>query len=178
MFKEEFRKSVEKLQEELQVLQISRANPQIIENIQVAAYNATMQVQELATILTPNPQTLLVQPWDKSNLAAIEIALRKNEQHFNVVVDRDAIRIAFPQLTEERRKELVKIMRQKVEQARISIRQKREEELKKIKEMQKEGQISEDDYWRQEKEIQRAVDEVNKEMETISTAREKEIMTI
>lgn len=178
MDKEQFKQIIHRLKEDMQLMRTSRANPAMVENISVQAYNATMTLQELASIHTPEPQLLVIQPWDKSLLKPIETALQESDLHLNPVVDSDLIRIAFPPLTEEKRKELVKQMHEKTEDSRIAIRKVREHILKELKAQEKNGEISEDEFFREEKMIQQLVNEYNEKIEQLSTSKEKELMTI
>lgn len=175
---DQFNDVLQNIREEMHSLHANRPTPALVENVSVNAYNSAMRLQELASISTPEPQLLLIQPWDSSLVKAIETALRENERKFDPVVDGHAIRISFPPLTEEKRKELVKLMNEKVESARVAIRKVREDILKNIKEQEKNGEISEDDYFRQEKEVQQVVDKHNATIKEMADAKEKELMTV
>lgn len=163
---------------ELQHVRTGRAMPAMVENIAVAVYGSMMRVQELAAINAPEAQTLVIQPWDVSTVKAIETALRESDYHFNPVVDGQILRLHFPPLTEEKRREMVKIVNQKAEDARISIRKIREEQMKKAKDAQKASDISEDELFRFEKEMQTAVDQYNAQIKLKCEGKEKELMTI
>ncbi|MFH1426661.1 MAG: ribosome recycling factor [Candidatus Kerfeldbacteria bacterium] len=178
MFEEKANKAIENLKTELAGLRTSQATPTLVERITVDAYGSPMQLQELASISAPEPQLLVVQPWDKNQMKAIESALSDSDLGINPVVDGEIIRIAFPPLTEEKRTEMVKVMNDKVEDARIAVRKIREEHLKNLKKLQKDGDLSEDDYFRQEKEVQDTVDSVNNTIKEVAEAKEKELMTV
>lgn len=178
MEKEQFEQILQHTKEELQAMHTGRANPALIEEVKVQAYGSTMTVQELGSILVPEPQQLLIQPWDKTVIKDIEKALRESDLHLNPVVDSDSIRITFPQLTEEKRKELVKFMHEKIEEARIAVRKVREQLLKDMKAQEKAGEISEDEFFRQEKGVQQIVDAYNTKLEELSSTKEKELMTV
>lgn len=159
-------------------MRANQASPSIIENTPVQAYESTMKLQEVASITAPEPQQLVVQPWDVTLLKDIESALREHPMDLNPVVESEVIRIAFPPLTEEKRRELVKMMGEKVEQARISVRRMREDLLKEHKEAEKAGDLSKDEYFRKEKEVQEQVDAANTEIKNIADKKEQELMTV
>ncbi|MBI2411054.1 MAG: ribosome recycling factor [Candidatus Kerfeldbacteria bacterium] len=173
-----FEQTITHLHTELNMLRTNRATPAMVEDITVLAYNTKMSLQELASITTPEAQTLAIQPWDKSLTKAIESALRESDMQLNPVVDGEMIRIFFAPLTQERRKELVKVVHEKGEEARIAIRRTREELIKNLKAQEKTGTLSEDEYFRQEKEVQKMVDTFNEKVQRLTAAKEKEIMTI
>ncbi len=173
-----FDKSFEHLRGELSSLHTGRANPGMLENIEIEAYGSKMSLQELASISSPEPQQLLIMPWDKSVVKDIESGLRASDLNLNPVVDGESIRINFPPLTEEKRQELVKIMHTKLEDARISVRKIREELIKELKESEKNGDLSEDEYFREEKEVQTRVDNVNVKIKGLGEKKEQELMTV
>lgn len=175
---QQFEEVIKHFTAELQHVRTGRAAPSLIESIPVQAYGSTMRIQELAAITAPEPQTLVIQPWDMSTVRAIETALRECDYHFNPVVDGQILRVNFPPLTEEKRRDLVKIVNHKAEEARISVRKVREEQLKEAKEAEKNGDISEDVLHRFEKDIQAATDDANAKIKTKVEVKEKELMTI
>lgn len=177
MEKERFQKVTDKLQEELSAMRTNRANPAAVEGVTVQAYQTSMNILELASVTAPEPQMLVIQPWDKSVLKAIETALR-DQTEMNPVVDGDMIRIAFPPLTEETRKELVKNMYQKVEDARIAVRKVREDVLKQLKQEEKDGNMSEDDYFRMEEDVQKTVDSFNQTIKEMGEKKEADLMKV
>lgn len=169
---------IDALTEQLTMVRANNANPSMIENIKVEAYNSTMTVQELASISVPEPQQLVVQPWDHSVLQAIETALRASDIDVSPVVDGELIRMTFAPMTEEKRVEMVKLVSEKVENARVAIRRVRENTLKEYKRLEKDGEISEDDYFTREKDVQAEVDAANAKVEEIAKAKEDSLMTI
>ncbi|OGY85923.1 MAG: ribosome recycling factor [Candidatus Kerfeldbacteria bacterium RIFOXYA2_FULL_38_24] len=173
-----FDKVINQLQEDFKTISTNHANPSMIENILVVAYDAEMKLQELATINIAEGQTLVIQPWDVSLIKNIETALRASEFKFNPVVDGKVLRIFFPPLTEEKRKEFVKIMHEKAETARIGIRKIREQILKEEKQKEKDHSISEDEYFRTEKDVQKIVEKYNATIETMMHNKEQELMTV
>lgn len=174
----QFEKALEQMHSAFSAVRTGRANPAMVENISVTAYESQMKLQELASISTPEPQTLVIQPWDGSVIQAIESALRDSELDVSPVVDGELIRISFPPLTEEKRTEFVKRIHEKAENARVAIRKTREQLLKDFKQQQKNGDISEDEYFREEKDVQATVDSYNKKIEEAVEQKEKELMTI
>lgn len=176
--KDSLDQAVEHLKVELGKIRTGRANPGLVENLLVDYYGTKTPLKQIASITTPEARLLVIQPWDKGSLVNIEAAIRESGQGFNPSNDGQVIRVTIPQLTEERRKEFVKLLNQKAEEARIAIRNIREEVLKSIQNLEKEGKISEDDRFRGKDEIQKVVDEYNKIVEDIQESKEKEIMTV
>lgn len=174
----EFEKAIEHFQFELGKLRTGRANPALIEDIKVDYYGTRTPLKQMAAISAPEPRSLMVQAWDRSVLGLIESAIRESDLGFNPVNDGVVIRINIPALTEERRRDLVKILNQKAEEARIAVRSVREETLKEIQEMEKEGMISEDDKFKSKDKIQEVVDEFNKKIEEVRAKKEQDIMTV
>lgn len=175
----EFDKALEHFHTELRSIHTNRATPSIVEDLGVDAYGSVMRLQELASITAPEPQQLVIQPWDQTLIKAIETALRDHAGlQLSPVVDGVIIRLHFPPLTEERRREIIKLVHQKAEEARISLRKTREDQLRARKAQQKTGELSEDDYFREEKTIQTEVDRVNKAIAAASEQKEAELLTI
>lgn len=175
----EFQKAIEFLGKEFSALQTGRASTALIEDIEVESYGQKGPLKHVANISVPGPQEIMIDPWDKSQLSIIEKVIRdKQELGLNPVNSGSAIRINIPPLTEERRKEIVKIVHQKAENAKVAIRQARHTAHDIIKKEQKEGEISEDDLKTFEKELQKFVDEANKEIEEHAKKKEKEVMTV
>lgn len=178
MDKSQFDHVIESTKEELAMLHTGRPTPALIENVSVEAYNSQMRLQELASISSPEPQMLMIEPWDKSIVKHIDSALRTSDLDMNPVVDGSTIRINFPPLTEEKRIQLTKVMHEKIEQGRIAVRRVREELLKGYKAQEKEGALSEDDYYRKEKEVQATVDEYNAKLKEMAEKKEGELMSV
>lgn len=174
----ELNKIIEHLNQDFSSLRTNRATPTLVENIIVDAYGTKTPLIQLAGITAPEARTLLIQPWDKSQAKAIIKAITEAKLDLQPQMDQDVIRINLPALTEDKRKELIKLMKEKLEQARITLRHLREETLKQLKKDQKDGSISEDDYFKAEKEIQKQLAETEEQINKISTQKEKEIMTI
>ncbi len=176
--KESFLKAVTHFTEEAGTLRTGRANPGIVEGLLVDYYNAKTPLIQMASISVPEPRQIVISPWDKGVLSQIEAAVRESDLGLNPVNDGSVVRITLPALTEERRRELVKTLNSRAEEARISIRTIREEAWKEIQEAEKEGLISEDDRFRGKDELQKVIDEYNGQLETIREKKEAEIMTV
>jgi ribosome recycling factor len=179
---DEFEKKAEStvafLAEELKKIRSGRATPSIVEDINVEAYGATQPVKNIGNINVADPTLLVIQPWDKSLLPNIVKAIVAENLGLNPQINGDLIRVPMPPLTEERRKEYVKLMKDKLEEARISIRNVRKEVLTTLKSDQEQGIITEDDLERYEKELQKLVDGANQDIEKKGEAKEQELMTI
>jgi len=171
-------KTVDYLKNELNSLQVGRATSALVEEIEVECYNTKMPLKQLAAINSPDPRQIIIQPWDKEIIKAIEKAIRDSKQNFSPVVDSEMIRLSIPALSEERRKELVKILKEKMEECRISIRRHREEAWKTIQVQEHDGKIGEDDKFRAKDQLQKLVDQYNEKVEEIGKRKEEEIMKI
>lgn len=174
----DFDHAIEFLQGELQSIRAGQANPAVVEDVKIEAYGSTMSLKELASISAPDSHSLVIEPWDKSMLKNIETGITASDIDVQPIVDGEIIRMNFPQLTEERRQEFVKKAHEKGESARVTIKKVREEVLKKLKQEQKDGDMSEDDYFSQEKEVQKVVDAHNASIKEMVDKKEQELMTI
>lgn len=159
-------------------MQIGRASAALVEGIQVEAYGTKQPIKAMASISIPDAKTIQIQPWDRSQLGPIEKAIQISDLHIMPVNDGISLRIIMPQMTEERRKELAKVVSRLAEEARIAVRHPRQKALEKAKEMQKNGEITEDQLKGFEKQLQERVDKVNKEIEDASKAKENDVMTV
>ncbi|MBI2640065.1 MAG: ribosome recycling factor [Candidatus Sungbacteria bacterium] len=177
-FKSKLEKIIANLKSEIATLRTGRASSALVEDIEVDYYGAKTPIKALASISSPEPRTLVIQPWDKNAIQPIEKVIRDSSLGLNPAVDKDLIRLTIPQLTEERRKDLLKVLGRHVEDARIQVRREREEALKEIDRKEKAKEISEDEKFRQKSEIQKAVDEANKKIEEVAATKEKEIMNV
>lgn len=165
------------LKRELTGLRAGRATTALVEDILVEAYGSKMPVQQLAAISLPDSRTITVEPWDKTVLGAIERAFREDASlGLSPAVKGTAIFLTIPQLTEERRRSLAKIVREKQEGARIQARRKREEAWEKIQAQEEKGEIREDDKFRAKDELQKLIDEANARIKEIGEEKEREIM--
>ena len=175
--KPELDKAMEFLKKELMKIKTSRATPAMVEDIMVDCYNQKLPIKQLGSISAPQPRLITIQPWDKSILSDIEKAIR-NQSSFSPVVDGEIVRINIPSLSEEQRKEYVKIIAEKAEEARISIRLHRERVWKEIQEMERKGEIREDDKFRAKDELQELIDDYNEKIEDMKKNKESEVMTV
>jgi len=176
--KEAFEKTVEHFKEELGQLRTGRASTSLVENLMVDYYGTKSPLKQVASISIPEPRQIVVSPWDKGTLVNIEAAVRESQLNLNPVNDGQVLRITIPPLNEERRKELVKILNQKAEDARVAVRRIREELWDKMQEMEKKGEMSEDDKFSGKDSLQEKIDEYNKKIEEVRAKKEEEIMTV
>lgn len=170
--------AIEHLNQEMGKIRTGRANSALVENLMVDYYGSKTPLRQIASINIPEARLIVIQPWDKDSLVSIESALRESDLGFNPNNDGQVIRINIPQLTEERRKELVKALNQRSEDTKIAIRNVREESWKEIQETEKAGKMSEDDKFLGKEYLQKIVDEYNKKIEEIRNKKEKDILTI
>ncbi len=178
MHNEKFDKAIEHFKQELSSLRTGRANPALVENIQVESYGSKMPLTHIASVSIPDAKTIAIQPWDKSNIGPIEKAIQAANIGLNPVNDGMLVRLNIPPMTEERRKEMVKLLGQISEKAKIAIRNVREEIIKEFKKQEEEQNLTEDDISGMKKDLQEVVDRYNEQVKEISAAKEKEIMTI
>lgn len=176
--KKEMERAIEHFRMEIGKIRTGRANPGMIENIPVDYYGAKSPLKQVATITAPEARLLVIQPWDRDNLVNIESAIREANLGFNPANDGQVIRISIPALTEELRKELAKVLGKRTEEARIAIRNIREESWKSIQRKEEKGEISEDEKFRGKNKLQETIDGYNSKIEELSSVKEKEIMTI
>jgi ribosome recycling factor len=176
--KQRMDKSIEALRSELATLRTSRATPALVENIKVEYYGSQVPLKQLASISIPEARMILIQPWDPNALSAIEKAILKSELGITPNNDGKVIRIILPQLSEERRQELVKLVKRIGEESKIAVRNIRRDANEQIRKMEKESQISEDERYKAEEEIQKITDEHIKKIDEILEAKEKEILEV
>ena len=167
------------LEQEFAKIQAGRASTSMVEGVLVSAYGQAQPLRNVATISTPDAQTIMIQPWDKAVIADIEKSIReRSDLGLNPMNDGVVLRITLPQPTEERRRELVKVSHAKAEEAKISIRNARHKAHAGIQTQLKDKEISEDEAKAMEKELQEATDRSNKKIEELAKAKEKDIMTV
>lgn len=176
--KNDLDKAVEHYELETEKIRTGRANPAIVEGLMVDYYGSKSPLKQMANISAPEPRLIVISPWDIDNLANIEAAIRSSDLGFSPSNDGRVIRINIPQLTEERRKDFVKILNQRTEDARISVRGVREEIWQEIQNAEENGEISEDDKFRGKERLQEIIDEYNKKLEQLREKKEKDIMTV
>lgn len=171
-------KTLDALQRELAGIRTGRASPGLIERLEVDYYGTPTPLNQVAGISAPEPRLLVVQPWDRSAMSAIEKAIRSSDLGLNPTNDGQVIRIAIPPLTEERRKALVRVVRQKVEESRVAIRNIRRDALAQVKEMLQEKLIGEDDERRAEQQVQELTNRYINEADKIGKNKEAEVLEV
>jgi ribosome recycling factor len=169
-FKIELKKVEEWLSKEYSQVHTGRATPIVLDSISVISYGSRMPLKNVAGITIEDPKTLRIAPWDKNQIKDIESAITEANLGLSVVSDSDGVRVIFPMLTTENRSKLVKVLKEKLEEARISVRKERQSEMDKLED------LSEDEVKRGKEDIQKSVDESNKNLETIFNKKETEIM--
>ncbi len=177
---EHMSKGVEYMVHEFASVRTGKASPSLVEgiDIQVASYGSSMKLKQLALISTPEPRMIVVQPFDPSTTQDIERGIKESKLGVNPNVDGKIIRLPIPELSEERRKDLVKVVKNMAEEARVRIRSSRRDAMDKIKALQKDGTITEDDMHRCEKEIQNLTDKQVKTIDDHVEKKEADIMTV
>ncbi len=161
---------------EISSLRTGRATPALVEDLLVEAYGVKQPLKTLAAISTPDPRQIAIQPWDKSMLQAIERAIQSSPLGLAPIADKDLIRLSLPQLTEDRKKDLVRVLREKFEQTRIHVRRARDDAMKDIERRTKAKELSEDQKFREKQEVEKIIGEYNKKIEETGDAKEREIM--
>jgi ribosome recycling factor len=168
--------AVEALKHDLAGLRTGRASTALLDPINVDVYGASMPLNQVATVSAPEPRLLSVQVWDRSNMSAVEKAIRNAGLGINPITDGQNIRLPIPDLTEERRKELAKLASQYAEKARIAVRNVRRDGMDALKTDEKKKEISEDEHKRLDTEVQKLTDDTIKEIDAAAQAKEKEIL--
>jgi ribosome recycling factor len=171
-------KSIEVLRRELSNIRTGRANPGIIEHLSVDYYGAPTPLLQLASITAPDSRQLVVQPYDRTAIGNIEKALRQSDLGFNPTNEGTLIRISIPQLTEERRRDLVKLVHKRIEEAKVAIRNVRRDSMDSLRKMRKNKEISEDEEDVAEEDLQKLTDRFIREVEGIGSAKEREMMEV
>ncbi|SHG93385.1 ribosome recycling factor [Tepidibacter thalassicus] len=175
---EKMKKTISVLKEELGVIRAGRANPGMLDRVVVDYYGAPTPLKQLATVSAPEPRCLVIQPWDMSALSSIEKAIQLADLGFNPTNDGKVIRIVIPQLTEERRKELFKLASKTAENSKVALRNERRDANDKLKKMQKDGELTEDDLKKAQDEVQKITDSYIKIVDELLEKKEKEIMEV
>ena len=171
-------KSVEHFATELATIRTGRANPALIDRIMVPYYGTPTPLNQLAQISVPGPRLLVVQVYDKSQIGVVEKALRSGDQGLNPANDGQVIRVPIPPLTEERRREYVKLVRQKAEESRVAIRNVRRDELHRIDQMQKQGDVAEDESKRAHARLQKITEAQIEKTDALAARKESEVMEV
>jgi ribosome recycling factor len=175
---EKMKKSVSVYEESLSEIRAGRANPAILNKISIVYYGVPTPINQVAAISVPEARLIVIQPWDSSCLKDIEKAILASDIGLNPNNDGKVIRLNFPELTEERRKELVKDIRKMTEDARVSVRGVRREGMDLVKDLNKKSEITEDERKAEEEKIQKLTDKYIEEIDNLGESKEKEIMTV
>lgn len=177
-FQDKMQKSLDYLAQQFATVRAGRANAGVLDQIQVDYYGVPTPIQQVGSVSSPDPRTLLIQPWDGSVLKDIERAILASELGINPQNDGKSIRLTFPQLTEERRKELAKQVRKYGEESKVAVRNIRRDAMDKFKKQQKASEITEDDYKGLEKDLQKLTDDFIKKVDEMTDKKEKELFEL
>ncbi len=175
---EKMNKTVAVLERDYKSVRAGRANAAVLDRVTVDYYGVPTPIQQMAAVSTPEPRILMIQPWDASSIKDIEKAILTSDIGINPQNDGRVIRLAFPPLTEERRKEIVKDVKKMAEENKVAVRNTRRDALEKLKALKKANTITEDDVTNGEKKIQNLTDKFCKEIDELATIKEKEILEI
>ena len=176
IYEDKMEKSLANLGEEYATIRAGRANPHILDKIKIDYYGTPTPLQQVGNVSVPEARMICIQPWDASILKDIEHAINMSDVGINPTNDGKVIRLVFPELTEDRRKEIVKDVQKIAEETKIQIRNVRRELIDKLKAMKKDGELTEDDLKQGEKKAQDLTDKYVKEVESISAVKQKEIL--
>jgi ribosome recycling factor len=172
------KKSAESLRHHLATIRTGRASPALVEHLPVDAYGSSMPLNQLAGISVPEARLIVIQPYDASTMRAIEKAIQNSELGINPSNDGRVIRLAIPQLTEERRRDLTKLVRSRVEESKVALRNIRRESLDDLRQLEHEKLISEDDQRRAQERLQELTDRYTRDLDQIGAAKEAEVMEV
>ncbi len=171
-------KAMESLRRDLAKVRTGRAHPSMLDGIRVDSYGTVMPLSQMATVNVPEPRLITVKPWDKSQVKAIDKAIREGDLGLNPQVDGDVIRIPIPALTEDRRKEMVKVIKKNGEECKVAIRKHRRDAMELIDSLQKDGDVSEDDADRGRKKVEDTTADLVKGVDTVIAGKEKDVMEV
>lgn len=177
-FESKMNKTVDVVTGDFASVRAGRANAAVLDKITVDYYGTPTPINQVGTISSPDPRSLMITPWDKTLLKAIEKAIQTSELGINPQNDGQVIRLAFPQLTEERRKELTKQVRKYAENGKVAIRNIRRDAMDKLKAAEKKNELTEDDRKQGEKDLQELTDKICKKIDELSEKKEKELMAV
>ena len=178
LLRQKFAKVIESVEADFETVRIGRAKPSLIENLGVMAYGGRMRLVEVATISAPDPNMLIVSPFDKSLMREIEKAIQDSEMALSPAVSGDIIRIVIPQLTQERRLDFVKLLKQKTESGKIMVRQARQDIKEKIDALDERKEVSEDDIRMLLEQLDKITGEINEKIDEMSRKKDEEIMAV
>lgn len=178
ILEDKMKKAIEHLEEEYSTIRAGRANPAILNKVQVEYYGALTPINQVGSISVPEARQILITPWDRTVLSAIEKAINKAEIGVNPINDGSCIRLTFPELNEERRKELVKEVKKLAENGKVAVRNVRRDGMEMVKAEQKNGDITEDELKFIEEKIQKMTDNYVEKIDVVSENKEKEVMEV
>ena len=178
ILEDKMKKAIEHLEEEYSTIRTGRANPAILNKVQVEYYGALTPINQVGSISVPEARQILITPWDRTVLSAIEKAINKAEIGVNPINDGSCIRLTFPELNEERRKELVKEVKKLAENGKVAVRNVRRDGMEMVKAEQKNGDITEDELKFLEEKIQKMTDNYVEKIDVVSENKEKEVMEV
>ena len=176
--KDRMTKAVEALRHELATIRTGRAHPGLVEHLRVDYYGVPTPLNQLATISVPDPRLLTIQPWDRQAMGAIEKAILKSDLSLTPTNDGTVVRLSIPQLSEERRRELVKVVHKKVEEGRVEVRNIRREGHEELRRLQREKLIPEDDQFRGQERLQKLTDEFVQQIDRLGEEKEAELLAV
>ena len=178
VYEEKMQKSIESVSGDFAAVRAGRANAAVLNRIQADYYGSPTPIQQIANISSPDPRTLLISPYDKNALKGIEKAIQNSDLGIHPQNDGSSIRLSFPQLTEERRKDLVKQIRKYAESGKVAVRNIRRDAVETFKKQEKKSEITEDDLKQAEKDLQKMTDEYCKKLDELLAKKEKELMEV
>lgn len=175
---EKMEKSYNRVHDDFQGVRTGKASPQLVDSLRVDCYGTAMRLKELAGITTPEPRMIMIQPWDISNVDPIRKAIEESKLGVNPIIDGKIIRLPLPELSEERRRDLIKVIKKISEDGKVAVRHNRRDGLEQIKKIQKAGDITEDDMDSGEKEIQKLHDTYIAKIDAILAQKESELLKV
>ena len=175
---EKMNKTISVMKQEYNSLRAGRANPQALDRIMADYYGTPTPINQMGNISVPEPRMLIISLWDTKLIPVVEKAIQKSDLGINPANDGKVIRLIFPELTEERRKDLAKVIRKKAEESKVAVRSIRRDAMEDIKKQKKDNLLTEDDQKKLEEKVQKLTDEKVKEIDAIAQAKEKEIMSV
>ena len=178
VYEDKMKKSIDSVAADFASVRAGRANASVLDRIMVDYYGSPTPIQQIASIASPDPRSLVITPWDTSAVRSIEKAIQESDLGINPSNDGKSLRLLFPQLTEERRKELTKQIAKYAEGGKVAIRNIRRDAMEKFKKLEKSGDLTEDDLKIAEKDIQKLTDDMIKKIDALYAAKEKELMEV
>ena len=175
---QKFKEILSRFEENLKAIRTGRAHASMLDAVFVESYGTKMPLEHVATVSTPDARTIIIKPWDKSAIPAIEQGIQRSNIGIQPISEKDQIRLSIPSLTEERRKEMTKMVGKKMEEARIAVRQERDELWRQIQTEEKDKVISENQKFQEKEKMERMVEDINKKIADVSDKKERELMEV